>query len=191
MTAGRLAGVVLAGGASRRMGRDKATLTVPGRFGGLTLVQHLVSVLAQRCDPVFVVAAQGQALPTVPARVLRDEVPGLGPLPAIGLGLRAAEREGASRAFVCAVDMPYLTTELIDLLAGAAAADIVLPRAGRDHYLAGVYRTGLAPTVQTLVAAGQRRVGALIDAVDVRRVVLADASPLVNLNSPDDIAGLP
>lgn len=189
MSTGRLAGVVLVGGASRRMGRDKATLTVPGRFAGLTLVEHLVSVLAQCCDPVFVVAARDQVLPDLPAQVLRDQLPGQGPLPAIGLGLRAAAHAGASRAFVCAVDMPFLTTDLIDTLT-AAAADIVLPYADRDHYLAGVYRTVLAETVDVMVAAGERRVGALVDAVDVRRIGLADASPLANLNSPDDIAGL-
>lgn len=186
---GRLAGVVLAGGASRRMGRDKATLTVPGRFDGLTLVEHLVAVLRRRCDPVYVVAAQDQLLPDLPAHVLRDEVPGLGPLPAIGLALRAAARDGVARAFVCAVDMPFLTPELIDELA-AATADIVLPYAGRDHYLAGVYRTELAGTVDALVAAGERRVRALVDAADVRRIVPADSSALANLNSPDDLAGL-
>jgi molybdopterin-guanine dinucleotide biosynthesis protein A len=193
----RLAGVVLAGGASRRMGRDKATLTVAGRFEGRTLVEHLVSVVSQRCDPVFVVAAQEQALPVLAAQVLRDEVPGLGPLPAMGLGLRAAARAGAERAFVCAVDMPFLTPELIGRLADcsrevgtAGVADIVLPRAGRDHYLAGVYRTVLAETVDALVAAGERRVGALADVADVERIVLTDASPLANLNSPDDVAGL-
>lgn len=193
---GRLAGVVLAGGASRRMGRDKATLTVPGRFEGRTLVEHLVSVVSQRCDPVFVVAAQEQALPALSALVLRDEAPGMGPLPAVGLGLRAAVRAGAERAFVCAVDMPFLTPELIGRLAdstpeaGAAVADIVLPRAERDHYLAGVYRTALADTVDAIVAAGERRVGALVGMVVVQRIVVADASPLANLNSPDDLAGL-
>jgi molybdopterin-guanine dinucleotide biosynthesis protein A len=188
---GRLAGVVLAGGASRRMGRDKAVLTVDGMFDGRTLVEHLVSVVSRRCDPVFVVAAQEQALPVLAAQVLRDEVPGLGPLPAIGLGLRAAAHAGAERAFVCAVDMPFLTPELIAHLAGTRApADVVLPRAGRDHYLAGVYRTALAETVDALVAAGERRVGALVDLVDVRRIVVTDAAPLTNLNSPDDVAGL-
>ena len=189
MTTGRLAGVVLAGGASRRMGRDKATLIVPGRFAGLTLVEHLVGVLTQRCDPVFVVAAQEQLLPDLPARVLRDERPGLGPLPAVGLGLRAAAQDGAPRAFVCAVDMPFLTPELIDQLA-EAAADVVLAHAGRDHYLAGVYRTALAEIVDAMVAAGERRMGALIERVDVRRVTLTDASSLANLNSPDDVGGL-
>lgn len=188
---GRLAGVVLAGGASRRMGRDKATLTVDGMFGGRTLVEHLVSVVGQRCAPLYVVAAQRQALPALPAQVLRDEVPGLGPLPAIGLGLRAAARAGAERAFVCAVDMPFLTPAVIDELAGAATpADIVLARAGRDHYLAAVYRTGLAETVDALVAAGERRVGALVDAVEAERITIADAAVLANLNSPEDVAGL-
>lgn len=186
-----LAGVVLAGGASRRMGRDKATLTVAGRFGGRTLVEHLVSVVAQCCDPVFVVAAPGQALPALPSQVLRDEVPGLGPLPAVGLGLRAAARAGAERAFVCAVDMPFLVPALIGLLADAhPGADVVLPRAGRDHYLAAVYRTALAGSIDALVADGQRRVGALVDMVEAQRVELEDPAPLANLNSPDDIAGL-
>lgn len=186
-----LAGVVLAGGASRRMGRDKATLTVAGRFGGRTLVEHLVAIVGQRCDPVYVVAAPGQELPELPARVLRDEMPGLGPLPAVGLGLRAAAAAGAERAFVCAVDMPFLTPAVIDRLAGvSAAADIVLPRAERDHYLAAVYRTALAETVDALVAGGERRVGALVDTVEVERIALADASALANLNSPEDVAGL-
>ncbi|MEB3020638.1 molybdenum cofactor guanylyltransferase [[Mycobacterium] crassicus] len=193
MSTGRLAGVVLAGGESRRMGRDKATLTVPGLFDGRTLVEQLVSVVGQCCDPVFVVAAQGQTLPKLAARVLRDEVPGLGPLPAVGLGLRAAAGAGADRAFVCAVDMPNLTPEVIDRLVESArvsGADIVLPRPVRDHYLAAVYRTALTETIAAMVDAGERRMGALIDTVEVQRIVLEDAAPLANLNSPDDILGL-
>jgi molybdopterin-guanine dinucleotide biosynthesis protein A len=187
----QLAGVVLAGGASRRMGRDKATVTVAGRFGGRTLVEHLVSVAGRCCDPVFVVAAQGQALPELAAQVLRDEAPGLGPLPALGLGLRAAADAGIQRAFVCAVDMPFLTPEFIARLAEThSCADIVLPRAGRDHYLAAVYRTALAETVDALVADGERRVGALVDMVEAQRIELDDPAPLANLNSPEDIAGL-
>lgn len=192
MTTGRLAGIVLAGGESRRMGRDKATLTVPGAFGGRSLLEQVLSVIAQRCDPVFVVAAGDQSLPDLPVRILRDEVPGLGPLPALAHGLRAAGEAGAASAFVCAVDMPYLTPDLIGLLGGVSArlgVDIVLPWAGRDHYLAGVYRTALAETVEALVAGGERRMGALVRTADTQRIVLADASPLANLNSPEDIPG--
>lgn len=187
-----LAGIVLAGGKSRRMGRDKATLRMPGRFGGLTLVEHLVAVVARRCAPVFVVAAPAQALPELPGRLLRDEVPGLGPLPALGRGLRAAAGAGSGHAFVCAVDMPELTVDLIDLLATAAVhspADVVLPWDGRDHYLAAVYRTGLAGPVEELVAAGERRVRALVARVDTQRIVVSDPRALTNLNSPADLRG--
>lgn len=176
------------------MGRDKATLTVPGRFNGKTLIEQSVDVVAQRCDPVFVVAAPGQALPTLSAQVLRDEVRGLGPLPALGAGLRAAAHAGAAWAFVCAVDMPALTVDLIDQLAGLAgrlAADVVLPWDGRDHYLAAVYRTGLAERIDALVAAGERRLRALVDGVDTQRIVIADGQPLANLNSPADLSALP
>ncbi|WP_343600996.1 molybdenum cofactor guanylyltransferase [Mycobacterium sp.] len=191
-----LAGVVLAGGASRRMGRDKATLPVPEHLcggGSTTMVEHVVGVVARRCQPVFVVAAPGQPLPAVPARIVRDEVRGWGPLPATGRGLRAARDAGAQRAFVCAVDMPFLTAELLDVLADRAAqvdADVVLPWDGRDHYLAAVYRTGLVERVDELVTAGERSMRALVGAVDAQRLVLTDSRILVNVNSAADLSAL-
>jgi molybdopterin-guanine dinucleotide biosynthesis protein A len=181
-----LAGVVLAGGASRRMGRDKATLIHPGT--GTTMVQRTVAVLASRCDPVFVVAAPGQSLPDMrPAAVLRDEVPGEGPLPATAIGLRAAATAGCEWAFVCAVDMPALAAAVIDELAGYCDADVVLPWDGRDHYLAAIYRTALADRIDALVASGERRMRVLVDAVRAQRVVLSDAGMLANVNTPHPV----
>ena len=112
-----LAAVVLAGGASRRMGRDKATLAHPD--SPTTMVEHTVEVLRGRCSPVFVIAAPGQALPPLQAEVLRDEIRGVGPLLATGRGLRAAAAAGLRRAFVSAVDMPYLSVEVIEALVSA------------------------------------------------------------------------
>jgi molybdopterin-guanine dinucleotide biosynthesis protein A len=189
--AGLLAGVVLAGGESRRMGRDKATLPGPG--GATTLLEHVVEVVAQRCDPVFVMAAPGQPLPEVPARVIRDEVRGQGPLPATGRGLRAAAEAGARFAFVCAVDMPLLSPGLIDDLVRLATetnAEIVLPWDGRSHYLAAVYRTDLAGRIDGLVAGGARSMRALIDASDAQQIVLPGSRFLANVNSERDLRAL-
>lgn len=186
-----LAGVVLAGGESRRMGRDKATLPGPG--GAATLLEHVVGVVSQRCEPVFVMAAPGQPLPEVPASVLRDEVRGQGPLPATGRGLRAAAETGARFAFVCAVDMPLLSAGLIDDLMGLATetnAEIVLPWDGRSHYLAAVYRTDLAERIDSLVAAGARSMRALIDASDAQQIVLPESRFLANVNSESDLRAL-
>nr|WP_275580466.1 molybdenum cofactor guanylyltransferase [Mycobacterium riyadhense] len=183
-----LAGVVLAGGESRRMGHDKATMRVPG--GTSTLVEHVVSVVGQRCEHVFVMAAPGQPLPALEVPVVRDEVRGLGPLPATGRGLRAAAEAGARFAFVCAVDMPFLTVDLIDELVRLAEetdAEVVLPWDGRTHYLAAVYRTDLAGRVDALVAAGERKMSALIDASDAQQIVVSDSRPLTNMNSAADL----
>ncbi|SPM35872.1 Molybdopterin-guanine dinucleotide biosynthesis protein A, partial [Mycobacterium rhizamassiliense] len=186
-----LAGVVLVGGESRRMGRDKATLPGPGGVG--TLAEYVVGVVAQRCEPVFVVAATGQPVPPVQARVLRDEIQGMGPLPATGRGLRAAAEAGARYAFVCAVDMPLLTADLIDDLVHLATetdAEVVMPWDGRSHYLASLYRTDLADRIDALVAAGERKMSALIDASDAQQIVLPDSRPVTNVNTDADFRAL-
>lgn len=188
---GLLAGVVLAGGESRRMGRDKAGLPGPGGTG--TLAEFVVGVVARRCEPVFVMAAPGQPLPELRARVMRDEVRGLGPLPATGRGLRAAGEAGARFAFVCAVDMPRLTVELIDNLMRLATetdAEVVLPWDGRSHYLAAVYRTDLADRIDALVAAGERKMSALIDASDAQQIVLPESLSLTNVNTEAELRAL-
>lgn len=189
--AGSLAGIVLAGGESRRMGRDKATMPGPG--GAATLLEYVAGVIAQRCEPVFVMAAQGQPLPAVQAQVVRDEVRGQGPLPATGRGLRAAAEAGARYAFVCAVDMPLLSAELIDELVQLATetnAEIVLPWDGRSHYLAAVYRTDLAGRIDGLVAGGARSMRALIDASDAQQIVLPESRFLANVNTESDLLAL-
>jgi molybdenum cofactor guanylyltransferase len=187
-----LAGVILAGGASLRAGRDKAALRFPGTVAPdlvgsgadshapTTMVEHAVTVVGQRCEPVFVVAAPGQRLPELQARVVRDDVRGVGELLATGRGLHAAAEAGAKRAFVCSVDTSLLSADLIDVLEARAAevdADVVLPWDGADHYLAAVYRTELATQIDALVAGGERSMRALVDRVDAQRIVLPASSP--------------
>jgi len=154
------------------------------------MVEHTVEVLSNRCAPVFVIAAPGQALPPLDAEVLRDEARGVGPLLATGRGLRAAAAAGVDRAFVSAVDMPDLSVDLIDALAGHRGVDVVLPWDDRDHYLAGIYLTALAGQVDALVAAGERSMRALTDTVITQRVVVSSPSLLATLSNLNDLVDL-
>lgn len=122
-----------------------------------------------------------------PAAVLRDEVPGEGPLPATAIGLRAAATAGCEWAFVCAVDMPALAAAVIDELAGYCDADVVLPWDGRDHYLAAIYRTALADRIDALVAGRTQDAGARGRGEAWARVVLSDAGMLANVNTPHPV----
>ena len=169
------------------MGRDKANLP----YDGSTLLERTTSTVGPRCSPVFVMAAPGQPLPKVDAQILRDEDKGIGPLLATGRGLRAAAEAGLELAFVCAVDMPLLEARLIDELAGPAArlgADVVLPWDGRDHYLAGIYRTALADRIDQLIAAGERSMRSLVDSVDTQRIVMPEQASLTNVNTAAELA---
>src|ERR1700760_4339198 len=184
-----LAGVVVAAGASPWQGRVKALQEAPG--GDTTAVEHVVSVLAERCDPIFVVTSPGQSLPELPAQVVRDDVRGHGQLSAVGRGLRAAADAGAKYAFLSSVDATMLSADLIDVLAARAATldfDLVLPWDGANHYLAAVYRTELASLVDDLAAAGERDVAALIKRADTQRVVVAGAASRVEVGQTSGVA---
>lgn len=188
--ASSLAGVVLAAGASPWQGRARALKPVPGGHG--TAVEHVASVLEQRCRPVFVVATLGQSLPALSAEVVRDEVRGHGQLSAIGRGLRAAAEAGATHAFLASVDATILSVDVIDILLAQAErvrADIVLPWDGDNHYLAAVYRTQLASVAEDLVAAGERDISALINRVDSHRVVFGAAGVSLD-DGPTSDAGV-
>jgi molybdenum cofactor guanylyltransferase len=200
----RVAGVVLAGGRSTRMGRPKATLD----WHGSTLARRAVGIVGRVVDgPVIVVRAAGQELPALPAgvEVADDAREARGPLQAIAAGL-AAVGDRADAAFVCGVDAPLLHPALIAAVIGALAADeqldVVLPVAhGFPHPLAAAYRTIVAAHVDALLAQDVLGTRPLLQRCRVRRLdeaaLLADPAvaqhdprldSLLNLNEPAEYA---
>ena len=141
------AAAVLAGGASRRMGRDKATL----RVGGVELASLVLAAAAQVADPVVLVAPEGHPARRVAAPAVAD--PGLGPLAALAAALDALEAE---HVLVLAADHPGLRVPLLaHLVALAGEADAVACRRGpRLEPLVAVYRRAPA-----LAAARSRLAG--------------------------------
>ena len=128
-----VAAAVLAGGASRRMGRDKATLAV----GGVELASVALAAAARVADPVVLVAPEGHPARRLPARLVTD--PGQGPLAAVAAALAALDDD---HVLVLAGDHPGLRVELLAHLAGlAAGAEAVACRRGpRLEPLVAVYR---------------------------------------------------
>ena len=187
-----VAGIVLCGGQSRRMGRPKAWLP----FGGELMLPRVVRLLREAVNPVVVVAAPDQEVPPLPAEVpiVRDEEKGRGPLQGLAAGL-ASLRGRVEAAYLSSCDVPFLrpafVRRLIDLLGDH---DICVPRVGDYHHpLAAVYRLGVAEAVRRLLAEDRLRPFFLFEAVATRVVEaaeLADADPgfdsLRNLNTPED-----
>jgi molybdopterin-guanine dinucleotide biosynthesis protein A len=188
----KVAGIVLCGGQSRRMGQPKAWLP----FAGETMLARVVRRLREAVNPLVVVAASNQDLPPLSPGILvaRDQAPGCGPLQGLAAGLHAL-RNLADAAYLSGCDVPFLKAafvrRMIDLLGDFA---ICVPRVG-DHFhpLAAIYRLEVVTAVESLLAEDRLRPFFLFDRVATRVIQpeeLADVDPdfqtLQNMNTPED-----
>lgn len=185
-------GVILAGGASSRMGRDKLSLTV----GGIPLVRRAAYALSAHCDELLVVGAAEKSLTLPEARHVPDLRTGRqGPLAGIEAGLTAARNP---RVFVAAGDLPLLPRDLIgyllDLLSREHASAVV-PRYEDLHPLCAAYDREIRANVSEALDGGERSVSRFLYGLpDIRYVDEAElrmfgdpAVFLMNVNSPRDL----
>ena len=151
-----VAGLLLTGGSSRRMGTDKALIEV----GGRRLVDRAAGTLAAVADPVVEVGPGWSGLPAV-----REDPPGSGPLAALAAGaaaLRVAGHDGP--VLVLAVDMPRVSVELLRLLAGRAGPATAVPRAGgHPQPMCARYGPDVLAAVDQRLAAGGRSLRDLLE----------------------------
>jgi len=184
-------GIVLCGGGSRRLGRPKALLP----FGPETMLKRVVRIVGEAAAPVVVVAAAGQELPDLPPGTLiaRDRRPDRGPLEGIAVGLRALG-DRVEAAFVTGCDAPLLLSAFVRrVIQLAAGFEVAVPAVGgRDEPLAAVYRVGVLPQAESLLAEDRLRPALFFDCVPTRRIAaeeLADVDPtlqsLIGVNTPE------
>jgi molybdopterin-guanine dinucleotide biosynthesis protein A len=160
-----LMGIVLAGGASRRMGTDKALLDLRG----VPMIRRVLDALAVCCVDLLVVAKEPSAYASLGVRVVLDEAEAQAPLVGVCAGLRATT---VPWAFVAACDLPFVSPAAVSLLAQAARGwDAAVPRVGgRWHSLHAVYATGAAGALEVQLAAGIRSMVAALDALRVKAI---------------------
>ncbi|MDP2052016.1 MAG: molybdenum cofactor guanylyltransferase [Acidobacteriota bacterium] len=182
-------GIVLAGGLSTRMGRDKASLP----FGTETLLERAIRIVGEVAGDVIVVARPDHATPPG-IRVVHDPIANLGPLAGIAAGLSASHSDVN---VVVACDMPLVRPEVLRrLIALREDADICVAVVdGHASPLCAVYRSSVAGVAQALLAGGERRVMALLDGVQTKRVEAAlfrdldpDLDSFVSCNTPEAYA---
>ena len=187
------AGIILAGGQSRRMGTDKALLSQPGSTRE-TLVEHLTGVLRPLCNEVvLVVRDEIQAArysERANMRIIHDHKPGMGPLMGLYSGLSAVH---SSHALVTAVDMPFVQRDLIAFLRNQAVGNTLLMPVvdGTPQGLLAVYPRAILPLLEDLLRAGRRDLRALLEVAEVRyiretrlRTVDSTLRSFVNVNTP-------
>ena len=184
----RIFGVILAGGAARRMGADKALVPLQGR--------PLVEWVAERLEPqvdTLALSANGAAerfgflnLPVLPDRVSK------GPLSGILAGLKWAAPLGATAVVSAPCDGPFLPPDLVPRLCLAAEGGFTaFATSGQDrHPTYALWPVGLIAALEDFLASDA--VPRLRDFAMAHGARAADFPPgsFANANTPDDLAEL-
>ena len=187
------AGIILAGGQSTRLGRDKASEILLER----SLLQRVVDHLDGVVDEIVVVKAPDQSLPatvsTTPARVVEDAYPGTGPLGGIYTGLISTE---APAAIAVACDMPVLQPALLqELLRLLPGHNLVAPiKESLPEPLCTAYAKSCIDIIQAKLEAGEYKASGYFD--DVNALLLEpevwqrfdpDGLSFLNINREDEL----
>lgn len=174
-TTQRVVGAILAGGAARRFGSDKALAELEGR----PLIDHVAAALAAQSDELIVVGRRHGVL----VSVADYPASGLGPLGAIAGALRWAAANGYAAVLSAPCDAPRLPAGLVALLSGERAAFVAgLP-------VLGWWPVTLADHLAHWLAADQPRAVRRWAAAVGARAVALPVMP-ANVNTPEDLAAL-
>jgi molybdopterin-guanine dinucleotide biosynthesis protein A len=188
---GRCGAILLAGGRSERMGRDKALLPIHGT----TLLEHNIALLQTLAQEVVVVTDAPDRYQLTFGRVVADIYPDSGPVGGIVTGLRTL---GEGSHLVVACDMPALDPDVLAFLQKAVTPDVdaVVPKiAGQWEPLCAVYRHTAEPRLQQFLETGGRSARQALTTLRIRRVdetalrrLDPDLRCFTNLNTPQDLA---
>jgi len=179
MKAENISGIVLAGGFSRRMGTDKAELTL----GGLTLLELQVRKLRQIGITDIMVSGCRKLMDGT--RAIEDIYPHKGPMSGIHACLKAAKTEAC---LVVSVDVPLFPAEWLDRLIQAHDGPVTMLCYGNEvEPLLAVYDTQLASRAEELILSGNWSVRSLFAGLEVKKLeYTGDPDFLLNCNTPED-----
>lgn len=177
------AGFVLAGGASRRMGRDKALLP----YRGTTLLEHVARLVAQAAGSVALIGDPRYGALSYP--VYPDRLPGCGPLGGIYTALSISP---AAWNLVVACDMPNLSAgllrRLLETAAGQAANCLMAAGpAGRPEPLCAVYHRRCLPVLASALRDKRFKMKELVAELGAGTLSV-DPAALANVNTPGEWA---
>lgn len=185
-----LEGFILTGGASSRMGTDKARL----RLGGRSFVERIAAALSSVAAPLSVVSSRADA-DAAGLPVVGDVHAGCGALGGLHAALAHARAEWVA---VVSCDLPFVSAELFSLLAARRTreTDAVAPvqSDGREQPLCALYRRDAClELAERLLIEGERRPRELLRRVRTRWLSFAEVAPLdgsacffLNVNTPEE-----
>lgn len=180
----KIGAVVLCGGKSSRMGREKALLEIKGK----TFLQHILDQL-QGFEEILLSVSKTSPLYSVSCRTITDCFPDCGPMG----GLQAALSDCHCEALLAvSCDLPFFDRALAELLLAQMTpqTDAVIPVTpdGRYHPACAVYRRTVEPTLVRYLEQGDYKLRHVLRELSVQYVSVSGpmAECLKNVNTPEE-----
>jgi molybdopterin-guanine dinucleotide biosynthesis protein A len=180
--------IVLAGGESLRMGKDKAFI----EFKGKSLIQRTLDTLKPLFKEILIIAKRKEPFSSFGVPVYVDIYPEGGPMGGIYTGLFHSK----GPVFAVACDMPFLNPEVIRFLTGKLEDfdAVVLKSPDGLHPLHGVYSRPVLPVMKKLLEKREvkmmdflKRINTLVIGVAEIRHLDPDLACLTNINTPEEM----
>jgi len=171
--------IILAGGQSRRMQREKSLLPVNGR----TLIETIITQINPYFDEIIISTTAIDNFTFLHLPLIEDEMPGQGPLIAIMSALRVSNH-GIN--FVLACDIPFINIPFLqEMLFLAKSYDIVVPRYCDDKFepLFAAYNRGIIPTIEKQIKNNDRKISHLFPLCRTKFVSMDGQKWFRNLNT--------
>ena len=181
--------IILAGGKSSRLGRDKAL----EKMGGKYLIERVIDSLLQLGDDIIVVTAAPNQLSDLNIEKVLDTYPRTGAKVGLCTGINASL---SFHSLVVACDMPFLNINLLRfLLDSTSGFDAVIPRIGdKIEPLHAVYSKNCIPVLEEQISKGKLKISDLFNEINVRYVEVDEIEKydpqhlsLFNINSEADL----
>ena len=185
----RTAAVIVAGGRSSRMGREKALEVI----GGQTIIGRIAGTLRPQVDEL-VINANGDAarFAATGLSVIPDLMPVVGtPLAGLHAALKFAEAHGFDAVLTVPSDSPFIPSNLTQTLGAVSHQAAVAMSGGQTHYLTGLWSPMLLPGLEVVLH--RRPLPRLQDWVQQCHAAevewpTAPYDPFFNVNTPEQLA---
>ncbi len=184
-----MTGAILAGGRSRRMGRDKATLP----FKNGPIITYVHGIVKQVLSEVLIISKHHAAIEGIESPILKDIIPKDGSLVGIASALLYATTD---YVFVVGCDMPFLRKEaIIHMMNQVHGEDIVIPRTDAGYEpLHAVYSRSCLPHMLRAIDRNRIKITDLLPFLSVKVVrepalfLNKGVSIFTNINTEEDLA---
>lgn len=174
--------IILAGGKSSRMGKDKGLLL----YRGIRMVEHVIDACLQLTSRILI-STNNPDYRFLNYKLIPDNFKESGPIGGIQAALKQSETE---YNIFCPCDMPNLQPGILQKVMAASEGQLAVVATdihGKVFPVVGCYKKSVLPVIEAQIKKGDFKLQHLLNELNAKKVMISEAKALSNINYPEDL----